>query len=42
MCLYTRNKQPMVASRDIKCLKYVSKKDNQYYSPFMDTRISIN
>lgn len=42
MCLYTRNKQPMVASRDIKCLKYVTKTDNQYYSPYMDTKIPID
>lgn len=42
MCLYTRNKQPTVASRDIKCLKYVTKIDNQYYSPCRNTKISIN
>ena len=42
MCLYTRNKQPMVASRDIKCLKYVTKTDNQYYSPCMNTKIPVD
>ena len=42
MCLYTRNEQPMIASRDITCLKYVKKIDNQYYSPCMDTKIPID
>lgn len=42
MCLYTRNKQPMVASRDIKCLKYVVIKNDQYYSPYMKTKIDID
>lgn len=42
MCLYTRNKQPTVASRDIKCLKYVTKTDNQYYSPCRDIKIPID
>lgn len=42
MCLYTRNKQPMVASRDIKCLKYVTKIGSQYYSPCRDTKIPID
>lgn len=41
MCLYTRNKQPMVASRDIKCLKYVTKAGNQYYSPCRNTKKKI-
>lgn len=42
MCLYTRNKQPMVASRDIKCLKYVTKTGNQYYSPCKNTKIPVD
>lgn len=42
MCLYTRNRQPMVANIDIKCLKYVTKKDNQYYSPCRNTKIPID
>lgn len=42
MCLYTRNKQPMVASRDIKCLKYVTKTGNQYYSPCRNTKIPVD
>lgn len=42
MCLYTRNKQPMIANRDIKCLKYVTKIYNQYYSFCRNTRISID
>lgn len=42
MCLYTRNKQPMVASRDIKCLKYVTKTGNQHYSPCRNTKIPVD
>lgn len=32
----------MVASRDIKCLKYVTKTGNQYYSPYRNTKIPID
>lgn len=32
----------MIASRDITCLKYVKKIDNQYYSPCRDTKIPID
>lgn len=32
----------MIASRDITCLKYVKKIDNQYYSPYMNTKIPID
>ena len=42
MCLYTRNKQPMVANIDIKCIKYVTKQGNQYYSPCRNTKIPID
>lgn len=32
----------MTANKDIKCLKYVTKKDSQYYSPYRNTKIPID
>lgn len=42
MCLYTREKQPRVAKRDITVLKYVRLSDRGMLSPYRYTKIPTN
>lgn len=41
MCLYIRNKKPRVAKRNIVVLKYLSKKDNKFYSPCQGAEVKL-
>lgn len=42
MCLFTRDKQPRVAKKDITVLKYVKLCNNDIISPYQFTKIPVN
>ena len=42
MCLYTRDKKPRVAKRDIVCRKYLRERDGKYQSPNQGTPVTLN
>lgn len=41
MCLYTRDKKPRVAKRDIVVLKYLRKENERFYSPYQGTPVTL-
>lgn len=41
MCLYIRDKEPRVAKKDIVVLKYLKKENEQFYSPWKGTPVTI-
>ena len=40
MCLYSIERTPYIADRDITCYKVVSVRDGKYYTPFVGRRIA--
>lgn len=42
MCLYTRNKQPRVAKKDIRVLKYLRERNGKYYGPYQETPVKLD
>lgn len=41
MCLYIRDKNPRIAKEDIVVLKYLRKENEQFYSPYQNTPVTL-
>ena len=42
MCLYTKQQKPLVAKRDIICLKYLYKDSSYFYTPYQHVRVRLD